>query len=314
MLFKEFNKHYKDFIQNSGREVLIFCPYIQVSSLKNILDGHKSKVSIITSWKTIDILTGISDLELYPFCKSIGAYLYINQRIHLKVICDSYHSAIVGSANITAKGLGMASNSNHECAVLYEPLDRYQQIYLRSILQESTLINDKEFEIVKKAIEECKTDFHKAEEYEDIDFKRATNKEFLISALPMSISIDTLFAYYSEALTSQGFADVDYDCAMHDLALYKFPAGLSRQDFDKSLKEAFFSQLFIQELRKFLSKERYFGAIKEWVQQTCVDVPVPSRRDLTENVRVLYNWVAELGKDEYIVDRPNHSERIRPKT
>ena len=313
MIFNGLDKSFRDFIMKSGQEVLIFCPYIQVASLKNILEGHKSRISIITSWKTIDLLTGISDLELYHFCKSIGAYLYINQRIHLKVICDSYHSALVGSANITGRGLGMVSNSNHECVVLYEPLDRFQQIYLRSILQESTLINDKGFETVKKTIEKCRTDFYKPQEYDDIDFKRAINKEFLISALPMSISIDTLFAYYSEELTSQGFSDVDYDCAMHDLALYKLPANLGKQDFITHLKEAFFSQLFIQELKKFLCKERYFGEIKEWVQGTCVDVPVPSRRDLTGNVRVLYNWFAELGKDEYIVDRPNHSERIRPK-
>jgi len=314
VIFENLNQSYKDFINSSGSEVIIFCPYIQVSSLKRIVDGLHSKLSIITSWKTTDILKGISDLDVYPFCKSIGAYLYINQKIHLKVICDSYHNAIIGSANITDKGLGVALNSNYECAVLYETLDRVQQIYLRAILQESTLINDNEFDRVKKIIGEHAEHFQDDQNYEDIDFTKAVNKEFLISALPMSISIDTLYDYYSEKLVSHGFADVDYNCAIHDLALYKIPPDLNRSDFNKYLKKVFFPQPFIQELKKFICKDRYFGEIKEWVHRTCLDVPVPSRRDLTGNVQVLYKWFAELGKDDYVVDQPSHSERIRPRS
>lgn len=313
MIFQNINTLYADFIENVDSEILIFCPYIQVSSLKKILPSRNSKLSIVTSWKTLDLLNGISQLELYPFCKSIGAFLYINQRIHLKVICDSYRSAIIGSANITDKGLGIAARSNYECVALHEPLDRTQQIYLRAILQESTLINDEEFKRVKSIIDQYKPSFKELEDFEDIDFTKAVNKEFLISALPMSINIDTFYEYYSEKLTSHGFADVDYNCAMHDLALYKIPPGLDRQNFNKRLKKAFFSQPFIQELKKFLCKERYFGEIKEWVHHTCVDVPVPSRRDLTGNVQVLYRWFSELGKDEFVVDRPGHSERISPR-
>ena len=312
MLYDNLDQSFNDFIKKSSNEVLLFCPYIQVNSLKRILNGVHSKVSIITSWKTLDILNGVSDLALYPYCKTIGAYLYVNQRIHLKVICDSYHSALIGSANITDRGLGISSNHNHECAVLFEPLDRGQQIYLRSIIRESTLINDKEFEAINKLVDGHRSDFKSPILVEDIDFSKGINKEFLISALPMSINIDTFFDYYSGKLVSEGFADVDYDCAMHDLALYQIPPGLNKIEFLKYLKDAFFSQPFIQELRKFISQERYFGAIKEWVHKTCLDVPVPSRRDLTGNVQVLYKWFAELGNDQFVIERPGHSERIRP--
>ena len=130
----------------------------------------------------------------------------------------------------------------------------------------------------------------------------------------MSINIDTFFDYYSEKLISYGYADVDYDCAMHDLALYSLPSELDRPNFNKALKKAFFSQPVIQELRKFIDRDRYFGEIKEWVQRTCIDVPVPSRRDLTGNVQVLYKWFLDLGKDEYVIDRPSYSERISPKS
>lgn len=314
MIFDDLEAQYRDFISKSGQEVLIYCPYIQVSVLKKILLGARSKISIITTWKTLDILNGISDLDLYPYCKSIGAYLYINQNIHLKVICDSYRRAIIGSANITGKGLGLAEKSNHECSVIHDVLDRGHQIYLRSILQEATLINEEEYQRTKELVDEYALKFKAPPDVEDVDFSKSLNKEFLISALPMSISIDTFFDYYSEKLVGSEYADTDYNCAMHDLALYMISPGLDRVSFNKQLKKAFFSQPFINELKKFIHKERYFGEIKEWVHNTCVDVPVPSRRDLTGNVQVLYQWFKELGKDEYVVDQPNHSERIMPRS
>lgn len=313
MKFQNIGSTISQFIENADSEVIIFCPYIQVASLKKILPKFYSKLSIVTTWKTLDLLSGISRLELYPYCKSIGAFLYINQRIHLKVICDSYKSAIIGSANITDMGLGFATRPNHECVVIYDGIDRVQQVQLRAILQESTLMNDDEFTRVQKVINQYKSEFKKPADYEDIDFSKTINKEFLISALPMSINIDTFYEYYSEKLVSHGFADIDYNCAMHDLALYKIPAGLNRAEFNKNLKKTFFQQPFIQELKRFISKDRYFGEIKEWVHKTCVDVPVPSRRDLTGNVQVLYHWFSELGKNEFVIDRPNHSERISPR-
>jgi len=103
---------------------------------------------------------------------------------------------------------------------------------------------------------------------------------------------------------------IDYKCATHDAALYDIPNGLSRNEFDTQLKFSFFEQPFIKKLKKFVANEKYFGQIKEWVQHTCIDVPVPSRRDLTGNVQVLYEWFAKLGQDEYRTDRPSHSQRI----
>ena len=313
MYFQEIDKIYRDFISdNSRREMVIFCPYIKTESLKKILADKPRKLSIVTSWRTHDILQGVSELELYLFCKENGFFLYVNQRIHLKLITD-YYGAIFGSANITARALGLTSTPNYECVGIQQTLQSDEQIYLRSILQESYLMNDDEFKKVKKEIEQYQKNFKGFEEYPDIDFTNGVDKEFLISALPMSISVDTFFDYYSEKLVSHGFADVDYNCAMHDLALCKIQSGLDRKAFNQVLKASFFSQPFIQELKKFIYKERYFGEIKDWVQKTCLDVPIPSKRDLTGNVQVLYEWFSELGKDEYIVDRPNHSERIHPK-
>lgn len=309
MIFEEIGLTCKDFISSSKDEVLIFCPFIQVASLTKLFSKVPNKLSIVTSWRTADLLSGISELELYPFCKSNNAYLYINQRIHLKVICRDYKDALVGSANITDRGLGFSPNSNHECIVYFDRINLEQRVHLMRILQESVLINDNIYKEFCDKLTEMRKTYVKHEKYPNIEVEDFPNRNFLISALPMSKSIEVLFDYYAHPKLSEKNEE-DYSGAAHDLALYQIPSGLSQEEFYSCLKKSFFSQPFIKALKDFITNEKYFGQIKEWIQKTCVDVPVPSRRDLTGNVQVLYEWFAELGKEEYRIDKPHISQHI----
>lgn len=308
MIFENIDKMYADFVQQAKGEVYIFCPFIKVAALKKVLATSLPSLSIVTTWKTLDILNGVSELELYSFCKSIKARLYINQKIHLKLITDLNEKAIMGSANITDRGLGISPESNYECVMLCEQVTFDDQIHLQKIIQESTLLNDILFSEFEKIVAEAKKSYAKPK-IRDMDIKSAVNKNFLISALPMSRSIRVLYTYYSDR-AHKAKDDTDYNCAIHDIALYDIPPGLNEVALYQHIKQSFFNHPFIKKLKDFIGKEKYFGQIKEWVQATCVDVPVPSRRDLTGNVQVLYEWFALLGKEDYEVDRPHHSQRI----
>ena len=94
------------------------------------------------------------------------------------------------------------------------------------------------------------------------------------------------------------------------MANYEIELGLTKEEFTEKLKIQFFAHPFTKKIEEFIDPEAYFGRIKEWVQNNCTDVPVPSRRELTGNVQVLYDWLVKLSDGKYAVDRPNHSERI----
>ena len=101
-------------------------------------------------------------------------------------------------------------------------------------------------------------------------------------------------------------------CIIHDLVNYDIDPGLGDEDFLQILTAAFFVHPFIQKIDEFISPEAYFGRIKEWIQNNCTDVPVPSRRELTGNVQVLLEWFVALGDGSYMVDvSGRHSQRIR---
>jgi hypothetical protein len=54
-----------------------------------------------------------------------------------------------------------------------------------------------------------------------------------------------------------------------------------------------------------------FGGVKQWIQENCTDVPVPSRRELSGNIQVLYKWIVGLSDGKYEVNIPGeHSEVI----
>ena len=147
--------------------------------------------------------------------------------------------------------------------------------------------------------------------------------EFLISALPMTIDVDTLVDSYSRA--SQGkkaHEDKEINaCVYHDIANYEIPLGLSKEEFFAQLQQQFFAHPFIQRINEFIPTDQYikanpearhhFGLLKEWIRDNCHDVPIPSGRELTVNVQVLQEWFVKLGGGEYVKDVPGrHSERI----
>ena len=83
-LFEEIQSLAKD----AKEDLYLFSPYIKLNALKKLTDNINNRVivTIITSWKPMDIAFGSSDLSIYPFCKENNFRLLINNKIHLKTI------------------------------------------------------------------------------------------------------------------------------------------------------------------------------------------------------------------------------------
>jgi hypothetical protein len=243
---------------------------------------------------------------LYTYCQKNGIFLYLNPRIHLKVFINDYSRCVFGSANISNKGFALVADYNYELDAKIETLDIDSIIYFKKILNESILVDD----VIYQKYREAVRDLEPLPEIEEPDLLSLPKKsEFLISALPMSYDVNELFEIYSHNFKHE--SKEKRECAIHDIVLYNIPQNLDYSQFRRLLKERFFTSKFVQKLLDFLTVEgRYFGEVKEWIQKNCEDVPVPSRRDLTGNIQVLYKWIIDLSDGEYAVDRPRHSERL----
>lgn len=292
--------------------LLIITPYIKVNALERLLENlpPKVKVSIVTTWSLEDLGYGSSELALYPYCKERNYSLYLNSRVHLKVISCDLDTCIFGSANITHSGLAHRDNYNYEIYSEKTHLDKEGRNYLNQIFFESDIVTERVYQWYLKKVDSLpKTPRIISDNTAPYEVEE--EKEFLISSLPMSLTPSTFYTLYTSGFDSDD--SIAVECGIHDKVLYGIGENLSEKDFYSQLREMFFSQPFISSLLSFIdeSKEgRYFGEVKEWIQKNCTDVPVPSRRDLTGNIQVLYRWISTLSNHEYIIDKPNYSERI----
>jgi hypothetical protein len=298
-----------EFISNS-ENLFIFVPYIKLETLKQLLGSTNNCKVIVVRWETKDLILGSSDLEIYEYCKERNITLYRNPRLHLKAFVQDYKKCIIGSPNISSRALNLPETNryNYELATTIENLSIDDRLYFSVILNESLLITDSIYEQLKAQLPEKKREFPNETEFE---FKiEAPDKNFLISALPMSYSVKTLQRICE---TRETVNEVELNCAMHDLALYGLPLGLSPEVLRTNLKDAFFNHPFIEAFLANLeaSGEIYFGAAKHWIHKNCTDVPTPCKWEITENIQILYRWIVDLGNGKYRVDVPgSYSERL----
>jgi hypothetical protein len=307
--------HIKDYLEKPriAKKIYLFIPYIQTDVLEKLVSDITDRIIIVTSWRTSDLLSGSSRLDLYPFCKLRNITLYINNKIHLKAYSNNLDDVIVATANISKRGLEDVEDANIECGVYTEIISNNDRLYFANIIQESRLVNE---EMYQSLLDWYNKQDKPAEIHDIFDsiILPPERDAFLISALPMTSTVEILEEAYLQI--SNNFSPIvdneTRDCIFHDLANFNIKLGLRQADFRKQLKTSFFSHPFIKKIDSMIDSEIYFGRLKEWIQMNCTDVPIPSRRALTGNVQVLFKWFESLGNGNYVVDIPGvHSQRLR---
>ena len=303
-------KNYFDHYSSEESTIFVFVPYIKTETLSRLLKDINCKIIIITTWKPRDIQFGSSELDIYPFCRERGISLYIINNLHLKIYSVDLQSAILSTANISQRGL--LPNGNYESGTLIKQLGVEDRIFFENIRKNARLVDDTMYAELEEWINKNKKKPEAEVELDDI-ISKPKKDNFAISALPMTHSIDDLIEGYTRVSAGECPSN-DSEiaaCIFHDLTNYEIDLGKDPETFVQLLKPAFFGHPFIQIINEFIAPEAYFGRIKEWIQNNCTDVPVPSRRDLVGNVQVLLEWFVELGDGKYAVDVPGrHSQRI----
>lgn len=304
----------RDFFRGSGgHQRYVFCPFIQGNALRTLLgDLPRARGVVVTRWNPDDLMTGASDLMVFDVCRDLDLTLLVNPRLHMKVYSWDLNTAVVGSANLTESGMGIGANPNLEFVRGMISLSAEDQRYLREVLHSSSLVTPEVYESAREWLNSHHGPLPPPPSSESPWVELAPESSMLVSALPMmrsSLELKRAFL----ALREGRWGDIpsnERQCALHDLVNYQlFDA--SPKDFDSMLRERFFAHPFTQKITEKIAPCAYFGELKEWIQRSCQDVPVPSRRDLTGNVQVLLSWFVDLGDGEFIVDVPGaHSQRI----
>ena len=305
---------------SNKKKITIFSPYIKAKTLKKLLDSPNLNCEqIIVRWEPKDIALGSSDLEVYEICKKYDISLYINNQIHLKLYTDNFSDAFLGSANISERAI-CETAGNYEVCTHVEKINRNDRLYLQKIIDESILVTDEIYDLIKSQIPEITPDLEEAVFTFPNDIK---SDDFLISKLPMIDSPELLWELYSGEIKAK--SQEQENCLSHDLALYRIETDITnKEDFFESLTTNFLQSPFITAFLKAVdaatpvtyrgrTKEGLqFGSVKRWFAENTTTAPTPRAFELTKNVQILYVWIEVLSDGAYTVSIPGaHSQVIK---
>ena len=122
-----------------------FCKVSAVEFIdENIRNTLKEK-KLLVRFLLNDIINGATDFSLYEYCKTHGWQMYIRFDLHAKTYVFDKCRCILGSANLTSKGMGFKLHGNYELSSFAEidtdDLRKIDCLFDNSILMTEELYN-----------------------------------------------------------------------------------------------------------------------------------------------------------------------------
>jgi len=287
--------------------ILLIVPFIKLGALQQLhwVQPRKVRLKVVCRWRPDDLLTGASDVEIFPYLKRAGCELYLNSDIHLKLYVFGSNRAFNTSANLTLQGLGYSDHPNIEIGNLVTlNAPDWQRIY--RIISASRQVDDAIYARYKQFTEQNRLP---GPGKVPIDLL-GKPKDYTIASLPATETPAKLAQFYGDPDQAKYDPEV-VRRAIHDLVTFKIPSNLTAAEFDQRLGDAFRNTPFVQDFVKLLKDQTSlrFGAVNNWIHEKCEDVPLPYRWEIKENTHIFYDWLVHFIPD-VSWDRPNHSQVI----
>ena len=232
--------------------------------------------------------------------------LYVNQEIHLKLYVFDSNVAFSTSGNLTLRGFGYSEKSNIEVgSFVHLTREDWSRIY--ELIAESKQVDENLYQSYKRYLRACPKVPVPSIPPPDLALAR---KIYTISSLPASETPGQLATYYFSPDATE-IAPDEMRRAAHDVVIFGLPRELNKTEFNRRLGDSFRKTPFVVEFVELLKthKSMRFGAVNDWIHESCEDVPLPYRWEIKENTRIFYNWLAHFFP-EITWDRPNFSQVI----
>ena len=304
----EISEQIKKSSANAKDIAYIASAFCKSDAFRNYLEaakGNTPKKIIIVRWQLRDLLSGASDLALYTSTQKYGWLLYINQGLHAKAFLFD-RVAIIGSANLTNRGFaGSPPAGNHELATLSMTDDKLRN-WFDTIISESRLMDDELFQCITEELNNVEP-----EPMQSILNKKSFSPNTMrLIAQREEFQLYTHDLFWTDSpdilLNLQGQSDGDVN-ALHDIEMLRLDSEIELE----TLKIAFQKSPGMEWLKSTVKDEIYFGELTKKLHDTLNDDPAPFRKKVKDLLQNLLSWVDRVGSDQFIVDRPNHSQRIR---
>ncbi|MEG0073631.1 MAG: phospholipase D-like domain-containing protein [Clostridia bacterium] len=283
---------------NTNKSVEIITAYCKESALEYVENSLQAKCihkKIMIRFRLDDILNGATDFSIYEYCKKNKWEMFFDLDMHAKVYAFDKDICIIGSANLTNKGIGLSKFPNKEISKLFKLEDNEIQ-KIDELFYNSVKMTDELYELMKKQLKKEKIEANFSND-------SSWNKEILEKCI---VNIDTLFQEDFPVNTSplelveQEYYDINDNKNIEYIRNYYLNTKLIKW--------------LTNEILSSKNKEIYFGDLSQRIHSCIFIEPKAYRKSVKELQVKMYNWIKELLSDEFIIDVPSkHTERIRLK-
>lgn len=273
--------------------ITAYCKKSAIEFIQNNITNPIENKRLMVRFTFDDIVSGASDLDVYEFCKAQGWQMYLRFDMHAKTYIFDKKRCIIGSANLTSRGLDLKSTSNYEMATLTVMVPNDIQ-RIDSLFNNAILMND---EIYQKML------YSVSGQQLSRQHSRKNWSDDILSLFVPDISV--LFTYdfpncHSPKNLTRGALD-----------FLSIPDTSSFEDIRVAFRWSKAYLWLCDILKQAPNNELYFGSMSEKLHNILVNDPRPFRKEVKELQQYLLNWTIELDMEHITVDRPNHSQRIK---
>ena len=298
--------YFKECLKNCKDEIIVCSAFITMKGIEwfyNNLQNKKINCRVISRWDRGDLLSKVSDIEVYNFCKKMGWSFEIIENLHAKFYLMDQKDLISGSLNLTAKGFGLVPISNKEFGNYFEAIDE-DLININIFLEDAIKITDEIFNEYKKYLEENK-DFI-IQKLPELPEKIKNLKEKKLTKLWVH---DFLFNEPENLLNN--FNENTEDL-IHDRSLLNINSqdDLSLETIKLNFVNLDLYKWFIKQIKNKDNKSFSFGELSALIHNSLFDDPKPYRKEI-KNLQANFFKFLELLKFENLkIERPNYSQVI----
>jgi len=283
-----------ELMRSATGRVVIAAPYIKSPTIRRLLDAIPDAVSdctCITRWLPEDIASGVCDLEILDDVSQVkGGRLLVHPHLHAKYYSNGQQS-LVGSANLTARGLGWYTPSNVELLVElpanFPGLAEWEQVLWNS----AVTVTDQLRERIRAQAEQLGQagPLHHAPEVEE----KAAEEEEAALWVPRCPAPERLWEVYrgygADRMVSSAF-----EAAQDDLAALSPPPGLTRDLFTAYVAGILRQMPLLTEVDKLAATGLTDTRAHEFLSDRLV-----GEKDHEQVWRVVKQWLVYFVPDSY---------------
>jgi hypothetical protein len=282
-----------------------FCTSAQLIDLISTVSPETEEKALVVRWRISDFLMGASDPEIFHVCAQNEWPLYANANLHAKIYLFD-KSAVVGSANLTSRGLsGSPPAGNIEAATYTDSPPEISDIskWFKHTLHGSYIVDEEVYNETVRLIHENKVDY----DFDEIDqtFGRSLEQKLQRSKNIELLCRDMIFMQYNDFINAVSIHSQSDD-VQHDLQLLK----LSPPFTDAALMKAFTNSPGYRWLDAQLSEPRSFGELSSRLHNSLADDPAPYRKTVKIFMQNILSWLEALASPQHLIERPGHSQIV----